>query len=208
VRARVFEPFFTTKEVGKGSGLGLSQVYGFVRQSEGEVTLESAPGQGAAFRLVLPASVEPVERPRREARVGRPVGGTEKILLVEDDSTVLALTHDLLTGLGYRVVTATNAADAMKEIEADVAIDLLFTDVVMPGGISGVGLAKAAREMRPGLRVLLTSGFVGHGRDVKGREFPLLNKPYEAAVLAAMLRKLLDGPLRRQRKRPARAAAE
>ncbi|MFN3583094.1 response regulator [Phenylobacterium sp.] len=205
VRERVFEPFFTTKEVGKGSGLGLSQVYGFVRQSDGEVHVESEPGAGTAFRLLLPAS-----RGRAQARaVERPsaaVGGKERILLVEDDATVLALTLDVLTGLGYRVTSATNAAEALEVIQSDAAIDLLFTDVVMPGGVSGVSLARTARELRPGLKVLLTSGFVGESQVLDGAEFPLLDKPYETAVMASMLRKLLDGPRRRKRSRESAAA--
>jgi CheY-like chemotaxis protein len=135
------------------------------------------------------------------------VGGTEKILLVEDDATVLALTLDVLTGLGYQVTTATNANDALVVLQTDPTIDLLFTDVVMPGGVSGLSLARAARELRPTLRVLLTSGYVGEDRAIDGREFPLLDKPYEAAVLATTLRKLLDRPERRPRKR-ASAAAE
>jgi len=207
IRSRVFEPFFTTKEVGKGSGLGLSQVYGFVRQSEGEVRVESAPGEGTAFRLLLPASAGRNERPRRDNRTPKLVGGTEKILLVEDDATVLALTHDVLTGLGYDVLTATQASEALQIIHSDTEVDLLFTDVVMPGGVSGLSLARAARDLRPNLRVLLTSGFVGESRVLEGREFPLLDKPYEAAVLATTLRKLLDRPERRPRKR-ASAAAE
>jgi PAS domain S-box-containing protein len=205
VRERVFEPFFTTKEVGKGSGLGLSQVYGFVRQSEGEVQVESEPGAGTAFRLVLPAS-----RGRAEARIEeRPkavVGGKERILLVEDDATVLALTLDVLTGLGYQVTSATNAAEALEVIQSDAAIDILFTDVVMPGGVSGVSLARTARELRPGLKVLLTSGFVGESQVLDGAEFPLLDKPYETAVMASMLRKLLDGSRRRKRSRESAAA--
>lgn len=206
VRDRVFEPFFTTKDVGKGSGLGLSQVYGFVSQSDGEVRLESAPGEGTAFHLVLPASREEAEAPRREARAAKVVGGAEKILLVEDDATVLALTLDVLTGLGYQVTTATNASEALELLHANPAIDLLFTDVVMPGGVSGLSLARTARQLRPGLRVLLTSGFVGEDRAIDGREFPLLDKPYEAAVLATTLRKLLDRPERRPRKRSSAAA--
>jgi len=207
IRSRVFEPFFTTKEVGKGSGLGLSQVYGFVRQSEGEVRVESAPGEGTAFHLLLPASAGRNERPRRDNRTPKLIGGTEKILLVEDDATVLALTHDVLTGLGYQVLTATQAAEALQIIQSDMEVDLLFTDVVMPGGVSGLSLARAARDLRPNLRVLLTSGFVGENRVLDGREFPLLDKPYESAVLATTLRKLLDRPERRPRKR-APAAAE
>ncbi|WP_293677814.1 response regulator [uncultured Phenylobacterium sp.] len=206
VRHRVFEPFFTTKDVGKGSGLGLSQVYGFVSQSDGEMRLESEPGKGATFKLLLPASDAEAEKPTPARAIGKLVGGSERILLVEDDSTVLALTLDVLTGLGYQVVTATNAAEALAALQADRDLDLLFTDVVMPGGVSGLSLARTARELRPNLRVLLTSGFVGENRVIEGREFPLLDKPYETAVLAATLRKLLDRPERRRRKREAAAA--
>ncbi|RAK63049.1 response regulator [Phenylobacterium kunshanense] len=194
VRSRVFEPFFTTKEVGKGSGLGLSQVYGFVRQSEGEVRLDSEVGAGTRFQLLLPPSARRAEAPRRLAPPRKTVGGTERILLVEDDPTVLSLTYDVLTGLGYSVQTATNAAEALERLDADPQIDLLFTDVVMPGGVSGLNLARAARELRPELHVLLTSGFVGEGRLVEDCEFPLVDKPYEAPVLAAALRNLLDQP--------------
>ncbi len=207
VRERVFEPFFTTKEVGKGSGLGLSQVYGFVRQSEGEVEMDSDPGQGTVFRLLLPATEAKAEARAAPAPV-EVTGGDERILLVEDDPTVLALTLDVLTGLGYQVQTATNAAEALEILQAGADVDLLFTDVVMPGGVSGVSLARTARELRPDLRVLLTSGFVGDGQINEGREFPLLDKPYETPVLAATLRKLLDRTERRGRRTRPRAAAE
>ena len=209
VRERVFEPFFTTKEVGKGSGLGLSQVYGFVRQSEGEVELETAVGEGACFRLLLPGSSAAEQPVKSEATPQELMGGSEKILLVDDDLTVLAVTLDIVTSLGYQVTTATNASEALAIIHAGAAIDLLFTDVVMPGGVSGVSLARTARELRPGLRVLLTSGFVDDGQVMEGSEFPLLDKPYETAHLASMLRKLLDGGDRRPRRgRPQAAAAE
>jgi PAS domain S-box-containing protein len=206
IRSRVFEPFFTTKEVGKGSGLGLSQVYGFVQQSEGEVTLESAPGAGTTFRLLLPASDGRAEPSRRDARPRDTIGGSERILLVEDDPTVLSLTQDVLTGLGYQIQTANNAAEALERLGDDPGIDLLFTDVVMPGGVSGLSLARKARDLRPGLRVLLTSGFVGEDGAVERCEFPLLNKPYEVALLAATLRKLLDRPEAGHRRRSKAAA--
>jgi signal transduction histidine kinase/CheY-like chemotaxis protein len=210
VRDRVFEPFFTTKEVGKGSGLGLSQVYGFVRQSEGEVQLDSAPGKGTTFQLLLPASSAPVQAVSADLRPTVVVGGDEHILVVEDDPTVLALTLDMVSGLGYRATSATNAAEALEVIHSGVEIDLLFSDVVMPGGVSGVSLARTARDLRPDLKVLLTSGFVGEGAVVETAEFPLLDKPYETTLLAARLRKLLDQKQgrRRKRSREASAAAE
>ncbi|MGZ6018309.1 MAG: ATP-binding protein, partial [Phenylobacterium sp.] len=212
VRERVFEPFFTTKEVGKGSGLGLSQVYGFVRQSEGEVQLHSTVGQGTTFALRLPVSEEPDGRVEADAPPVTVEGGRERILVVEDDPTVLTLTLDMLSGLGYQVVSATNANEALEVIQSNAPIDLLFSDVVMPGGVSGVSLARTARELRPDLRVLLTSGYVGEGAVMETKEFPLLDKPYETRLLSAKLRKLLDHPVTRRRRPPARetssAAAE
>jgi len=208
VRARVFEPFFTTKEVGKGSGLGLSQVYGFVRQSEGDVQLESAPGDGSTFRLRLPLTEGAAQAVRPESPQPEVRGGEEHILLVEDDPTVLALTLDLLTALGYEVTTATNAAEALVVLQSSARIDLLFSDVVMPGGVSGVGLARSARELRPGLAVLLSSGFVGEGGAMPEIEFPLLDKPYETAQLSTRIRSLLDEGRGRRKARAGSAAAE
>jgi PAS domain S-box-containing protein len=208
VRDRVFEPFFTTKEVGKGSGLGLSQVYGFVRQSDGEVRVESAVGKGSTFVLLLPATAGEAQAVQAADVPQEVVGGSERILLVEDDPTVLALTLDVLEGMGYSVLTATNAAEALQVLNSGVEVDLLFTDVVMPGGVSGVSLARTARELRPSLRVLLTSGFVGESQVLEGAEFPLLDKPYATPVLSAMLRKLLDAPEGKKRRRREPAAAE
>ncbi len=205
VRERVFEPFFTTKEVGRGSGLGLSQVYGFVRQSEGDIQLRTAPGEGATFVLRLRASGEPAQPAAPQPQAAALVrGGSEHILVVEDDSTVLNLTSDILAGLGYQVTTATHAAEALSVLQSDAKIDLLFSDVVMPGGVSGVSLARTARELRPGLRILLTSGYVGDGPELRTSEFPLLDKPYAIEGLAGRLRKLLDRP--KPRKRRARGA--
>ena len=188
---RVFEPFFTTKEVGKGSGLGLSQVYGFVRQSGGFVTVESNVGAGTRFQLYLPSSEEaPAARPAAPDSATAARGRSERLLVVEDDEPVLALTVEMLTGLGYRVSTARDAPSALQILKTDEPVDLLFSDVVMPGGISGVQLAHMAREMRPGLKVLLTSGYVGEAG--QGEEFELMDKPYERTALANKLRELLD----------------
>jgi PAS domain S-box-containing protein len=202
-RARAFEPFFTTKEVGKGSGLGLSQVYGFVNQSEGHVRVDSAVGDGTIFRLLLPTSQQPAQALNNEVSSATLEGGSEKLLVVEDDPQVLALTVDVLAGLGYRVATATHAAEAMDILNADPDIDLLFSDVVMPGGVSGVALARQAHEKRPDLRVLLTSGFVGDRGVLGAGDFPLLDKPYEAGVLAVKLRQLLTAPSRRKGRKTA-----
>jgi CheY-like chemotaxis protein len=191
VAERVFEPFFTTKEVGRGSGLGLSQVYGFVRQSGGHVSVRSKPGAGATFELYLPLSTEHVAR-REPARNQAPApGGDERVLVVEDDPDVLSLTVDLLKGLGYEVSTAVNAKAAMQHIRSRKRIDLLFTDVVMPGGVSGVQLARMASEVRPELGILLTSGYVGDKSAIGENEFPLIDKPYDRLTLAAKLRQVL-----------------
>ncbi len=195
VAARIFEPFFTTKEVGKGSGLGLSQVYGFVRQSGGEVSVDGRPGEGARFEIRLPRSeaapvvVEPV-------KTDLPIsGGSERVLVVEDDPHVLALTVDVLSGLGYRVSTAGSAVAALEVLQGRKKIDLLFSDVVMPGGMTGFELAQQARALRPEMKVLLTSGYVGDGAQVWGDSFPLIDKPYETPALAARLRALLDSDI-------------
>jgi CheY-like chemotaxis protein len=187
---RVFEPFFTTKEVGKGSGLGLSQVYGFVSQSGGQITVESEEGSGSVFRLALRASEEPVAK-RVEQRAVEPQGGSEHILVVEDDPAVLTLTVETLTGLGYSVTTATNARAGLKVLKYDRPIDLLFSDVAMPGGANGVQLARKAVTLRPELKVLLTSGYLGEHAPLRDNEFPLIDKPFAAAALAGKIREVL-----------------
>ncbi|MDB5457338.1 MAG: multi-sensor hybrid histidine kinase, partial [Caulobacter sp.] len=190
--ARIFEPFFTTKDVGKGSGLGLSQVYGFVRQSGGEVSVDSKPGAGAVFDLRLPISSQtPVARSPFPTPVEAP-RGTERLLVVEDDPAVLALTSDWLQELGYAVTTATNADAALRHLRGRKSFDLLFSDVVMPGGMSGFDLARKARNLRPDLGVLLTSGYVGDETAVWENEFPLIDKPFERPALAAKIRALLE----------------
>ena len=198
---RIFEPFFTTKDVGKGSGLGLSQVYGFVQQSGGQITVDSAPAKGTSFRLLLRMSDRELERAAEPLGVGAPRSGTGRLLVVEDDAQVLAVTVAVLRELGYEVITATNAQAAMDHLEEGVAVDLLFSDVVMPGGCNGVELARRAKAMRPGLKVLLSSGYVGEAAAMAAEAFELIDKPYEQATLAARLAQLLgDGPPPRKRK--------
>ncbi len=192
VVSRIFEPFFTTKDVGKGSGLGLSQVYGFVRQSGGDVTVVTAPGEGAAFEITLPA-IDPPDRV--ETAPGAPseaATGSEHILVVEDDPSVLALAVDTLQSLGYRVTTARNAASALRRLKGGTAFEMLFSDVVMPGGVSGLDLARRARGVNPGLKVLLTSGFIGAEAIDWADEYPMLDKPYDSPSLAAKVRSVLD----------------
>ncbi|MGE3140845.1 MAG: PAS domain-containing protein, partial [Thermoleophilia bacterium] len=186
---RVFDPFFTTKEVGAGSGLGLSMVYGFATQSHGHVAVESEPGHGTVVHLYLPRSPEPVEEGAPEAR---PTGGDETILLVEDEPLVRRYAADQLAALGYRVVAAADAGEALGLLRGGAEIDLLFTDVVMPG-LDGRRLAGAARALRPDLPVLLTSGHAD-GAVSPDDPLPLLPKPYERDALARHVREALDPP--------------
>ena len=195
VAKRIFEPFYTTKDVGKGSGLGLSQVYGFVTQSGGDVRVETQPGQGAAFVLSLPfCSQVPAERLAVEPE--GLVSASERLLIVEDDPEVRALCVDLLEGLGYRCDTATTAAEALHQLQSGELYDLMFSDVVMPGGMTGIDLARRATEAFPAMRVLLTSGYVGENALQDPHDFEVIDKPYEEAGLARRLRLLLDGERR------------
>ncbi|OLE33646.1 MAG: hybrid sensor histidine kinase/response regulator [Alphaproteobacteria bacterium 13_1_20CM_3_64_12] len=193
VVSRVFEPFFTTKEVGKGSGLGLSQVYGFVTQSGGHVAIDSKPGAGTTVTLYLPAA--PAVAAGRSASdphatTTPPVG---RILIVEDDPEVLDVTVEMLRTLGWEVLTAPDAPSGLSVLRRDADIDVLFSDIVMPRGMNGVELAREARRLRPELRVLLASGYpasalpAGNGAGEED-EFPFLSKPYRASELARKLR--------------------
>jgi len=192
VASRIFEPFFTTKDVGKGSGLGLSQVYGFVRQSGGDVTVTTALGEGAAFEITLPAIEPPASAQAAPSVMSEEATGSEHILVVEDDPSVLALAVDTLQSLGYRVTTARNAASALRRLKGGTAFEMLFSDVVMPGGVSGLDLARRARGSNPGLKVLLTSGFIGEEAIDWADEYPMLDKPYDSPSLAAKVRSVLD----------------
>ena len=194
---RLFEPFFTTKARGKGTGLGLPMVYGFVRQSGGQVNVYSEVGEGTTFRLYLPQALGAEVAQRAETQRTSPAGGAEKILLVEDDEMVRMYAEDLLGGLGYAVTTAASGPEAVSLLEQGAKFDLLFTDVVMPGGMNGRELAERAAILQPGLRVLYTSGYtenaiVHHGRLDAGVD--LLSKPYRRAELAARVREILDRP--------------
>jgi len=195
VAARVFEPFFTTKEKGQGSGLGLAMVYGFIKQSGGHVRIYSEAGEGTTVRLYLPRSTTASANTQAPVVAPDARAAGEKILLVEDDTAVRQLTRHLLEALGYRVLEAANGPAAQAILEGSEPIDLLFTDIVMPGGMSGRQLADTAETIRPGIKVLYASGYsenaiVHHGRLDPGVH--LLAKPYRRADLARMVRIALE----------------
>lgn len=198
-RARAIEPFFTTKDVGRGTGLGLSMVYGFINQSGGHMRVYSEPGEGTSIHLCLPRHAGGVaaneDEPNEPAGV---TGGRETILLCEDDEHVRAYSREALEQLGYRVVAAADGPEALAALEADgPSIDLLFTDVVLPGGMSGADVAQAAHERLPGLRTLFASGYARNAIMHQGRLDPgvaLLVKPFTYHDLAAKVREVLDRP--------------
>jgi CheY-like chemotaxis protein len=193
---RVFEPFFTTKEKGRGTGLGLAMVYGFIKQSGGHINIYSEVGQGTAVKMYLPRLVGGHETLEAVAERVPEEGGRETILLVEDDAQVRQYAHEQLLGLGYAVVEAANGAQALARLREREDIALLFTDVVMPGGISGQVLAQQALRERPGLKVLYTSGYTENAIVHQGRLDPgvrLLQKPYRRGELARALREALTG---------------
>ncbi|MCD6732608.1 MAG: PAS domain S-box protein [Burkholderiaceae bacterium] len=195
VLARAFEPFFTTKENGKGSGLGLSLVYGFAKQSGGHVQATSTPGIGTTVNLYLP--VDPGDAlPRADFEADVPChGGSETILVVEDDEEVREIATAFLRKLGYRVLEATGAQGALALLDREPGIDLLFSDVVLRGGISGPALAREALARRPKLRVAFASGYARSAlpwRAELGRGVELLSKPYRIDQLARTLRRALD----------------
>jgi signal transduction histidine kinase/CHASE3 domain sensor protein len=194
VRDKAFEPFFTTKEVGKGSGLGLSMVYGFVKQSDGHIKIYSEEGHGTTIRLYLPPARGGAETTKPVAAAAS--GGGETILVVEDDALVRNFAITQLHSLGYKTIAAADGRAALAMIENGAAFDLLFTDVIMPGGMTGRQLADELARRRPGLKVLYTSGYtdnaiVHHGRLDRG--VLLLTKPYRRPQLAEMVRRALQG---------------
>jgi CheY-like chemotaxis protein len=190
VVAQAFDPFFTTKNAGRGTGLGLSMVYGFVRQSNGHIRIDSAIGQGTSVKLYLPRTLDPIADDH--APPAHPTSGNERILVVEDSEEVRGAVVEMLQGWGYRVVSVGNPDAAAALLERDSTFDLLFTDVVMPGKTSAIELAAIARQRRPGIGVLLTSGYA---RDLipkhDGPEYPLIAKPYRSDELAMRVRAVL-----------------
>jgi PAS domain S-box-containing protein len=199
VMEKAFEPFFTTKGIGKGTGLGLSQVYGFVRQSAGHVRIYSEVGEGTIVKIYLPRHVGADENAAEIERKSDAHGaiGAENILVVEDDDALRIYAVEILSDLGYSVSAASNGVAALDIIDRRHDIDLLFTDIVMPGGMNGRQLANEAVRRRPGLKVLFTTGYtrnaiVHHGRLDPGVE--MIGKPFTFQELAARIRLLLDRP--------------
>ena len=202
---RVFEPFYTTKTEGRGTGLGLSQIYGFVKQSGGHIKIYSELGHGTTVKVYLPRS-RSADEPASEGRVADVVGGTETVLVVEDDAPVRHAVVELLTDLGYRVLKADNAASALAILDGGAAVDLLFTDVVMPGKIAVRELANRAKERLPDIAVLYTSGYTKNAIIHDGRldqSVLLLSKPYRRDDLARRVRLALDTARSRRSSEPA-----
>jgi CheY-like chemotaxis protein len=199
VIAHIFEPFFTTKDVGKGTGLGLSQVYGFAKQSGGFVAVTSTPGRGTLIEVFLKRSSEAIPVARQAAETNLEMG-CGVVLVVEDDAAVRATTSGMLEDLGYTVLSAETASTALKLIEQNVAVDLVFSDVVMPEGMSGVELAERIRYLRPNLAVLLTSGYTAQRviPEAPNGDLALLKKPFSQADLSIAIRKIMSASLEAQ----------
>ena len=197
-RARAFEPFFTTKPIGQGTGLGLSQVYGFVRQSEGFVRLDSAPGRGTTVRLYLPrhadaGSSAEAAGPGREVEAPPRASTGEAVLLVEDEAGVRAVAAERLRELGYAVLEAEDGPAALRLLRSGVHVDLLVTDVGLPGGMNGRQVAEAAREGRPGLPVLFITGYAGSAlKEHFAPGMAVIGKPFTLDMLAERVRAMLE----------------
>ena len=191
LRDKVFEPFFTTKETGKGTGLGLSMVYGFVKQSGGHIKVYSEQGLGTTVKLYLPRAVADADQGIEQHQQAALPGGSETILLVEDNELVREQVRMQLESLGYVTVCAANAKEALALLDRGVNPHLLFTDVIMPGGINGSQLAQEAIKRLPLIKILFTSGYTENAMIHQGRLEPgvlLLAKPYRKLDLARMLR--------------------
>jgi signal transduction histidine kinase len=193
VLERAFEPFFTTKPTGQGTGLGLSMAYGFVKQSGGEIVLDSEPGKGSSVRIYLPRS-DAAPEPRQDIVAAPLVGGPETILVVDDEEDVRSTTCGLLSALGYRVLEAPDAASAVAIVESGLEIDLVFTDVIMPGPVSSLELGEVVRARLPQAEILYTSGYAEGVLAHEGKlaaSVNLLQKPYHPDALSAHIRHLL-----------------
>jgi CheY-like chemotaxis protein len=192
VLARAFEPFFTTKEIGHGTGLGLSMVYGFVKQSGGHMTIESRVKAGTTIRIYLPRLIDEVAvAPAGLSEPTKLPGGSETVLLVEDDEAVRAYSTEILQNVGYRVLEAHDSLSAMAVLKDHPEIKVLFTDVGLPG-VNGKQLADAAARLRPDLLILFTTGYA-HG--VLPGDANLLGKPFTPEALAFKMRAVIEGKL-------------
>jgi CheY-like chemotaxis protein len=196
VQARVFEPFFTTKDIGKGSGLGLAQVHGFVQQSHGKIEIDSEVGRGTTITLLLPRSSKVPELDQENLghlHAARPsVSSAGSVLLVEDDDEVAALVGEMLRELGFLVVRVSTAAAALGALANGRQVDVVFSDIMMPGGMNGVELAKEIRTRRTDIPILLTSGYseaVKQAADAQGVR--ILRKPYQLTELSEALQEVM-----------------
>lgn len=197
VRAKAFDPFFTTKDIGHGTGLGLSQVYGFIKQSRGHVKIYSEVGEGTTIKLYLPRAHAQAGEPEHH-QLSQPLARgakSETILVVEDDADVRTYSCETLSELGYTVAAADNGATGLRLIDTNPNIEVLFTDVGLPGGMNGRQLAEEARRRKPGLKVLFTTGYARNAIIHDGRLDPgvdLITKPFTQAALAEKLRDIID----------------
>jgi CheY-like chemotaxis protein len=198
VRAKAFDPFFTTKESGRGTGLGLSQVYGFIKQSGGHVKLYSEPGEGTTVKLYLPRFAgADFDETRHDVALAQPTRGSEAILVVEDEEDVRRFTTEVLGELGYRVLDAMDGPAALRVLEREPEVRLLFTDVGLPNGMNGRQLANEVAKRWPAVKVLFTTGYARNAIVHHGRLDPdvdLIVKPFTQSALAAKVRDVLDGP--------------
>ena len=199
VQARAFEPYFTTKEVGLGSGLGLSQVYGFVKQSGGAARIEGEIGRGTSITLFLPRANGTAREPRSVTEGVVPAATPAHILLVEDDDEVAEVTTQLLREIGFQAERVRDGEAALAALDRDQGIELVMSDIVMPGGMSGLELARTVRELRPELPVVLTTGYTQYALQVVEEGLTLIEKPYRWDVLAASLRAAIEGGQRADR---------
>jgi CheY-like chemotaxis protein len=207
---RIFEPFFTTKEIGKGTGLGLATVYGIVQQHQGWIEVESEVGTGTVFTVFLPAAGKVTAEalalsPLKPETVG---GGRETILVVEDEPCLLELVRSVLESYQYRVLTATSGGEALRVWEKNAGrIDLLLTDMIMPGGMTGGELAAELKHRQPGLNVVFTSGYSAEliGKDLAQDGTNFLPKPYQPHQVARLIREIIDASLEKRRQQPSGA---
>jgi len=197
IASRAFDPFFTTKPIGQGTGLGLSMIHGFVRQSGGQVRIYSEMGKGTTMCLYLPRFVGEMEAADVPEDDGGGEGGHgETVLVIDDEDALRALMVDVLKDVGYRVLEAGDGPGGLKILQSDVRVDLLITDVGLPGGLNGRQVADAARALREDLKVLFVTGYaenavVGNGHLDPGMQ--IITKPFPIAVLGARVREIIDG---------------